>query len=173
MNKYLYIVTAAVCLLRSFVGNVFAEEVSQGQVYQLHKCLDKGLEVVFLCDPEWSLEMDKETIFIVMEEEPAVTMTVARQMSSLKTQHQLSNDMLESLGGYEVGYERESVVVDGAEAVKVEGFSKGYPDIRLRDYYLVKDGFVYSILFAVDPASKSFEFSELFDSIMSSFHFTF
>ena len=134
-------------------------------------CKDEELGVRLLCNPDWELQTDKETILIIISSDPAVTLTIARQKTPLISVEQLSNTLLTELGQYEEGFDTERIHLAGQEAIKVKGFYKSYPQIRLLDYYLIHNSSLYMVLFSVNPKEKWDDYKFLIKRITESLSF--
>ena len=108
---------------------------------------------------------------IVISDDPAVTMTMAKVKTGVRFLEQLDRAMLSALGEYEVGFIVEDTRVDGRKSLRVKAFSKEFPEMRLLDYYFMKDGQLFVILFSVDPKNKWDDYKFVLNRIMGSFRF--
>ena len=61
---------------------------------------------------------------------------------------------LRERGLYAQGFQVERVQFLDGEAVHVKAISSNYPDIRLSDYFFIKNNAVYGILFSVKPREE-------------------
>ncbi|MFC1704358.1 hypothetical protein ACFL1E_06230 [Candidatus Omnitrophota bacterium] len=138
----------------------------------LDSCVDDEFGVRFACNTQWQLQIDKNALLIIISSNPAVTLTIARTETPLKFLEQLKKSDLQTLGHYADGFVIERVQVDNKKAFKIKSFSQEFPDIRLLDYYVINDGYLYRLLFSVDPKEKWKEYKPLFKEIIESFRFT-
>ncbi len=138
---------------------------------KLQICKDEELGVKLLCNPDWELQTGKEAILIIISSDPAVTLTIARQKSPIVSLEQLSNSLLTELGQYEEGFDTERTRLANQEAIKVKGFYKNYSQVRLLDYYLVHDSFLYMILFSVNPKEEWDHYKFLIKKVAESLSF--
>lgn len=138
----------------------------------LHNCQDAQLEVQFLCNPEWQLEEDENLIFIIIQEDnPAVTMTVAKSQAPVVFLEQLTESRLQEMGKYADGFNRARVPLAETEAIRIKAFPRAYPELRLIDYYLLHNDQLYSILFSINPKERAADYEPLIKKIVSSFKF--
>ena len=138
---------------------------------ELSPCRDGRLGVKFLCDPDWELQTEEETMLIVISSDPAVTVTVARSKAPVVFVEQLTKESLKQMGQYADGFMTENVQFAKQKAVKVEGFAEAYPEIRLLDYYVVNDFKLFSVLFSVNPKEKWADYRPLIEKVVESFEF--
>jgi len=144
----------------------------EDQIIALYKCTDKKIGVSLLCNEEWRLHEGKESILLVMYRNPAVTLTVTRISKELKFLTQLDKDSLKSLGNYKDGFRSDYDTIAGEKAIKVNGFSEEYPNIRLQDYYVLHNGQLYGFLFSVNPKQEWDSYKFLIKKMSESFEFT-
>ena len=137
----------------------------------LHECTDDRMAVKFLCNPDWKLETKENTLFIIIEETPSVTLTIARSDSPVIFLKQLTKPVLQEMGQYEKDFQTQDVKLNNSDALMVSGYSKDHPDLRLLDYYLIHDVQLYSILFAVAPKERWDDYEELIKKIVGSIEF--
>lgn len=149
-----------------------ALEQAQG-IADLHLCRETGLGVELLCNRNWKQEIDKDkAVLMVISQEPAVLLTVARDKGLVTGIEELTKDELKRRGQYAEGFKMERLVVGGMPAIKVQGYSEGFPEMRLSDYYVVHDYQLYSFLFSVDPAEEWPNYSVLCAKIIESVRFS-
>ena len=152
----------------------FAEEnKSQSPIktVALHECKDQTLGLQFLCNPDWELEAHDQSMLIIISSDPAVTLTISKAKSPVIFFEQLTDTALKEMGQYVDGFTKEKVQIAGENATKVMGYSIGYPEIRLLDFYFLRDFELYSILFSVNPKEKFSDYESLFISIITSIQF--
>ncbi len=138
---------------------------------ELQVCRDSRLGIRLLCNPDWGLQTEKETMLIIVSSDPAVTITIAQSKSPVIFPEQLTRDALSEMGQYAEGFIVENVTFAKERAICVEGFSREYPEIRLLDYYVVHDFKLYSVLFSVNPKERWPDYRPLIDKIIDSFEF--
>lgn len=147
-------------------------ENAQG-IVDLHLCADRRLGVELLCNRSWQQDVDrKEAVMMVIQQDPAVLLTVARINEPVTGIDELTEAMVRMLGQYANGFKYTRLEVNGLPAVKVEGFSQDFPEMRLMDYYVVHDYRVYSFMFSVNPKDEWPNYSVLFDKIAESIRIT-
>lgn len=147
-------------------------ENAQG-IADLHLCADNRLGVELLCNHYWKQEVDKkETVMMVIREDPAVLLTVARIEQPVTGIEELTEDTVKKMGQYAQGFKLTRIEVNGLPAVKVEGFSENFPEMQLVDYYVVHDYRVYSFMFSVNPKEEWPNYSVLFTKIAESIKIT-
>ena len=149
----------------------FSDDKKFSKSIDLHECSEKKLGLKFLCNPDWIIETDKDSILIVISDEPAVTMTLAQAKSPVIFFEQLNDEALTGMGQYENGFTRKQISIGGEKAWQVKGFSKGYPEIQLLDFYFIHDFKLYSVLFSVDPKQDFDNYEELFTRMAQSITF--
>ncbi|MDD3375215.1 MAG: hypothetical protein PHY73_05785 [Candidatus Omnitrophica bacterium] len=146
-----------------------AEDVSPSHDSDLEMCYDEVLDLRFSCESDWIYQAQGETIFLVISEDPAVTLTLTRSESWIKFLNQLDRKVLQEIGHYSDGFATEECMVASQKAVKVKAFSQEYEDIRLLDYYFMNDGYLYSVLFSVDPKERWDDYKFLIQDVVNSF----
>jgi len=167
------------CILGLFFGSVVpgmsadnpSDGLSPDKIVELQVCTDDKLRVKFLCNPDWALETEADAMLIVISEDPAVTMTIAKSKSPVIFLGQLTKEALQEMGQYAEGFSQEKAKLASGDAIKVQGFSREFPEIRLLDYYLLHDLSLYSVLFSVNPKEKFDDFGPLLNQIADSFGF--
>ena len=138
----------------------------------LSSCTDKKLGITFLCGADWELETDQDAILAVISEDPAVTLTVARTKSPVKFVEQLSWPVLRELGQYaSSGFTTKPLKLAGDEALEVNGIPEDFPEMKLRDFYILHGDYLYSVLFSVNPRQALKDYQPLFNKIIGSIQF--
>ena len=84
---------------------------------------------------------------------------------------QLNDRTLEAIGNYKEGFKAQKSWIKEKQAMKVEGFSRGYEEIRLLDYYFISGNTLYGILFSVNPKEGWEAYEPLFEKIVESVDF--
>lgn len=137
----------------------------------LQLCTDERLQVKFLCNLGWEIQTGKNALFMVISQDPAVTFTIVRSDSEVIFLKQLTRDVLQEMGQYKDWFKTEYVKLANESAIKVEAFSKDFPEMQLMDYYLIHDLGLYSILFSVSPKERFADFKVLIEKIAQSLVF--
>ena len=132
---------------------------------------EKTLKVQFLCNPDWQLQTEKNAMHLIISDDPAVTLTIAKADSPVIFIEQLTDKALKAMGQYQDGFFKARVKVASQDAVKVEGLSEQFPEIRLVDFYVIHDLSLYSILFSVNPKGEWFRYAAVLEKIIQSFQF--
>jgi hypothetical protein len=149
------------------------EVLQQAQgIADLHLCREAGLGIELLCNRNWKQEIDKDkAVLMVISQEPAVLLTVARAKEPVTGIEELTQDELRRRGQYAKGFKMERLEVGGLTAINVQGYSEGFPEMRLSDFYVVHDYQLYSFLFSVDPGEEWPNYSVLCTKIIESVRF--
>ncbi|MBL8013251.1 MAG: hypothetical protein JNN05_05330 [Candidatus Omnitrophica bacterium] len=137
----------------------------------LQPCEEKVLGVDILCNKIWKQDVGKNSITFTISEDPAVLLTVARSAEVFTGIDELSLDKLKKMGHYAEGFDLQKLTIGSNPAVKVQGYSEGYPDIRLLDLYVYHDFRIYSFLFSVSPGQDWERFSVLVSDMIKSISF--
>ncbi len=150
------------------------ETLQQAQgIADLHLCRETGLGVELLCNRHWKQEIDKDkAVLMVISQEPAVLLTVARAKELVTGIEELTQDDLKRRGQYAQGFKIQRLEVGGMPAINVQGYSEGFPEMHVSDYYVLQDYQLYSFLFSVDPGEEWPDFSVLCTKIIESVRFT-
>lgn len=135
---------------------------------ELAMCTDKKLGVRFLCRGDWTIQTEDNAILVIISEDPSVTFTIAKSDSSVLYLEQLTDRALQAMGQYADGFKRERTHLGKIEAIKVEGTSRVYPQIRLLDYYVIHDNRLYGLLFSVNPKERWQDFESLIEAVSQS-----
>ena len=138
---------------------------------ELSLCTDKKLDVKFLCNLDWEMETNEGAVLIIISEDPAVTMTISKSNKSVLFLEQLNDRTLEAIGNYKEGFKAQKAWIKEKQGMKVEGFSRGYEEIRLLDYYFISGNTLYGILFSVNPKEGWEAYEPLFEKIVESVDF--
>ena len=144
-----------------------AIENAQG-IIALHLCEDERLGIELSCNRSWKQEVGKDAVLMVISEDPAVLLTVAFNKVPMTGIEELTEEKIKQMGQYASGFKIEHLQVNGEPAVKVDGFSEAFPEMRLMDYYVVHDYRLYSFLFSVNPKEEWPNYSVLFAKIVES-----
>ena len=137
----------------------------------LHTCRDDQFGVKFLCDTNWELEIHDDAVLLIISSDPAVTMTVAKTATPLTYLSQMNIKFLEDMGNYSDGFQTEQTRLAGHDAVKVKAFSREFPEVRVLDYYILRDKNLYSVLFSVNPKEEWERYKFFIKQIVDSFSF--
>jgi hypothetical protein len=155
-----------------WAGPAFSqEETGDSREIALTTCSDEEFGVEFLCNPDWQIEVDQKALLIIISEDPAVTMTIAKTYTPVFSLSQLDRDVLKTMGQYAEGFETERMIFADRDAIKIQGFAEDYPEMRLLDYYLINDVDMYSVLFSVSPEEEWDNYQSLINRITESFRF--
>ncbi|MEW5894961.1 MAG: hypothetical protein AB1650_04290 [Candidatus Omnitrophota bacterium] len=138
---------------------------------KLFSCRDPEMGVRFKCSPNWQIMFDGNTDLFVIEEEPEVLLTIIREPSRLISLSELTTDRLQSFGHYADGFQRESILINEIPAVKVKAFDRASSDIRLTDIYLIRNGYLYKILFSVAPQNEWSKYQFVLQEVLKEFSF--
>ena len=138
---------------------------------ELHKCTDAKLEVELLCHPDWELQTEEDMVLMIVSQKPLVTVTIAKSQGKGISLRRLTPGVLQEMGQYAEGFETHNVLIDGQRAIEVKGHSLAHPTARFLDYYIVRRGQLYSVLFSVDPQERWPDYEPLLLEIKGSVHF--
>lgn len=140
-------------------------------VFDLHWCEEKSLGVRLLCDKKWKQDIGKNAILFTIHEDPAVLLTVIRTHEVVTGLDELTAERVKKLGQYADGFTMESLTIGEDKAIKVQGASVEYPELRLLDLYVIHDYQLYGFLFSVNPKEEWPNYAVLFSKIMESVKF--
>ena len=139
---------------------------------RLKSCTEKNLRIKYLCDFSWvDLHENPDMMFVDISENPSVKFKFLKIDIDILTIHQLSREKLQAIGQYGDGFVTEATTVAGYEAIKVKAFARENPDVRLTDYYFVKDHSLYSVMFSVNPKTEWDNFQFTIRDIVNSIEF--
>ena len=170
MKKFLAIFFALSFLTISRVVHA-ADPYPETAKYGLTHCDEDSFGVRFLCDPKWLKEVSDEAILVVISSHPEVTLIIARMPSRFAYIEQISTEDLLDLKQYREGFQRERVTLGGYEAIMVKAMSTEAPTKRILDYFLIKDGTLYTILCSVSPREEWDNYKFLFKTITDNIQF--
>ena len=190
MKKYFYLLCALALfvlailsfvrsdkIFTSFKGNELKEEGISKQKktvlpgFSLKQCRDNELGIGFLCEFGWQQRKVDHALIITIHTDPDVKMKVLMIPIDIKYIQQLSHERLSALGKYKEGFVIEETQVAGLNAIKIKAFAKEDPNIRLSDYYFVRNESLYSVLFSINPKDAWDEYKFLFQEIIDSLAF--
>jgi hypothetical protein len=161
----------AVILAFNFAVNACAQEASLPSVpgiEDIHPCHNAHIGVDLLCDQNWKQDIAPQVVMMIISADPAVLLTVAKAKEPVTGIEELTQDKIQALGGYAEGFKTQLLQVDGHQALRVEGFAKEFPEMRLLDFYVIRDYTLYSFLFSVNPKEEWDHYSVLFEKIAQS-----
>lgn len=154
------------------VLSVVAEVAEVMAPQEAYYCQDERMGVEFLCDPDWIMEENEDgTAIILISSEPEVTLTLIKEDSAVITLKDLTWPVLQEMGQYQDEAAFNYVTVTNREAVNVEAIALADDEIRLSDFYVTRDGVLYSFLFAVKPKEVFAQFVPTIFNIVSSITF--
>lgn len=162
-------------LLAIFTSRLQAEDnednVLNGNEITLNLCTDDRIGYQIKCNPDWIIndELNSVSMIIVDEQELLVTATINKSNEKGITLKQLTPERLRFIGQYGDEVKIDRVQVAGMEAIKVKATAKDVEEMQLLDYYFVKDNFLYSVLFSVNPSERFPDFEGLFEKMIKSF----
>lgn len=161
-----------ILMISIFDNKLFADEMDVIQqaegVIDLHLCKDDRLGVELLCNRYWKQEVTKDAVLLTISEDPAVLLTVAKSQEAVLGLDELSEAKIKQLGQYNEGFKVEQVKIGDLQAIKVDGSSSAFPELRIMDYYVVYDYQLYSFLFSVNPKEEWASYAVLFSKILES-----
>lgn len=146
-------------------------EASGNSEKRLSVCREAEMGLKFSCDPAWAVRFDHATDMFVISEEPEVVLTIAKEATSLVSLEQLTPSHLSVLGNYADGFSVERIRIDGMKALKVKAYDRSIPDMRVTDIYVIKDGYLYKLLFSVSPREAWRRYQFLLNDIVLSLRF--
>ncbi len=171
MKKVYKIATIILGFVFACIHCVYADEKVANELYNLQPCKDNKVGLKLLCNQDWKLREEEETLFMVIFNDPAVTLTISKSQTFYSSLDQLTDPILQVLGQYGPGFTTQRFSVGGQEALEVDGYAEQYPEIRLRDYYLIHNSQLYSLLFSVNPRERWEDYQSLFEKIIRSVEF--
>jgi len=133
------------------------------------QCADSEFGVEFACEPTWKWKRTGDAILIIISSQPMVTMTISRVDSPIKLLGQITDSYLRERGLYADGFQAERVKFLDGEAVHVKAISRDDPDIRLSDYFFIKNNSLYGVLFSVKPSEEWDKYKFDIQKIIQSF----
>lgn len=134
-------------------------------------CVSKEIGARFKCDPAWPLAQQGKTMKVTISKDPSVTMVL--EESDLKTHFisELTHNAFASLGRYEDGFFVERQERCQREAIKVNGYLKGHPDVRVSDFYLIDHLQMHTVRFTVAPKEAWEDYKWLVKATIDSLEF--
>ena len=138
----------------------------------METCTDTQLGVTFRCAADWDIHNVEDAVIIVISSEnPVITLTISRFDSKIRYLEQVTSRMLRERHLYEDGFKMEHVTFAGMPALKVKAFAKGIPNRRMVDYFFLRKGELYGVLFTVQPRSTWEKEQYLLKAVIDSFRF--
>lgn len=136
---------------------------------ELYDCIDDDIGIRFLCNPDWQVQTDENVVMLIISQEPAITLTIARSDHPVIFLEQLTDEFLAEIGGYAPEFSRETLHLKEKEIIRIEGVARDFPEMKLLDYYFIKNFTLYSILFSIDPEEYYPFYRSLIERILDSF----
>jgi len=167
---YRLLLTSFFFLLANGAAFSSAEDV-KNKTLLLNECHDETLRIKFLCNPDWELLTKDNVILVVIDNDPYISLTIARSDVNVYGIEQLTKEMLKEMGQYRDGFTFEKIRIDQKSALKVDGISQVGGDRGLRDYYLIYKEHLYSILFTIQPNYYLLDYEGLIEQVIQSIRF--
>ncbi len=164
-----YIVGAWIVVLFSLPFHIASAEMRDSHL--THSCKSHEVGIVFACDPLWKLSREPKKLTIIISEQPMVNVVIEELEQSVHYMSELSRDALNSTGRYADGFHIERFRHCDRETVKVNGFLKGYPNVRVSDFYLQDHLHLHSVKFTLDPKESWDKFQWIIKDIVDSINF--
>jgi len=140
-------------------------------VEDLVGCSYGPFNVAFLCDPKWQVHEDEDLVVYSIASSPAVSLSITKVSDNLKSIEQVNKADLALTGQYADGFVLQDDTLGNKRVKMVMGFSRASVEIRYLDYYILNEGKLYSLLFAVDPKEAWDSYKFLIKAIAQSFDF--
>ena len=149
------------------------QDIIQESSILLNVCSDPKVGYKIKCNPDWIITDEPKSVSILILDDPEllVTATISKSDQGGISLSSLTPDKLRMMGQYGPQISTENVKIGGKDAIRVKATAVGLDQMQLLDYYVVKDGYLYSIFFAVNPAERFKDFQELFDVMIQSYEF--
>ena len=145
--------------------------VVKPQSIHLNQCTDQQFKIKFLCDPNWEIQTDEGVMMMIVSKEPYVTVTIAQSDQVIGSLDQLTNDVLKTIGQYKDGFQTQMIQIAKQNAIEVIGSSEKQPDMSLTDVYIIRNGVLYTVFFAVKPKQNISDYENLIHRIKDSIEF--
>lgn len=137
----------------------------------LQKCVSDEVGIAFACDPLWKLSRLGKTLKVTISAAPLVEVVILENDQTIHFMSELSADALAGTGRYEKDFHIERIRHCERETVKVNGYLKGRPDVRVSDFYLIDHLQVHSVKFTVDPKEAWGDYQWLIKEVIDSVRF--
>jgi len=137
----------------------------------LQKCTSDEVGMTFDCDPSWKLNRYLKTLKVTISENPQVEFLIEESQQSTHFMSELTEDAFASTGRYEEGFHFEHQIRCNREAIKINGYLKGSPQIRVSDFFLIDHGRIHSVKFTVDPKDAWENYKWLIKDVIDSIKF--
>jgi len=172
-------------ILKEFIGNEESSAPENNLAQKSHTrvifpaesqkdlatCLYEPFNVTFLCDTKWESLEDTNLVIYRVSSSPAVSLTITKVSDTFKYLEQINKSDLILTEQYADNFVLQDTVIKGQKVKQVSGFAKASPNIRYLDYYMVNNGSLYSVLFAVDPKESWDNYKFLVKTIADSVEF--
>jgi hypothetical protein len=153
--------------------SVSALDVSEPQddYAALYNCQDERLSVSFYCHPEWNIQSEMNSLLLVINPSPYITMTISRSPEPVFLLTELTDPLLVHIGDYAEGFQIAETEFAGRPAREVVGVSRSDAQTGLLDYFVNYQGILYHVQFAVTPKTVWSDARELILKVRDSFRF--
>jgi len=159
-------------LFFAFPVMAFANDGQDSRAQEsLSPCSYEQFNITFLCDPKWPVHEEDGIAVYTIAVSPGVSLSITRVSDELKYLEQVNKEDLALTDQYADGFVLQDVMLKDKKAKMVMGFSKADPDVRYLDYYLLNNGTLYSVLFAVGPKEEWDSYKFLIKTIAESIDF--
>ena len=157
-----YILCAVLPLLSFFLfcSQILADDSSH--TTNLKRCVNEKIGFRIKCSKDWDIKPMPQVVFFVISKQPRVVVTIDKSKTS-KTLDELNIPKINPFG------KTSRSMVDGQEAIRTD-IDTPWGDHML-DLYVIKDSYLYTINFTVNPGSQWKDYSPIFEEMISSFQF--
>lgn len=172
MNKAKIRLGFILCFLTLALISTASAEGNKEFPLALRKCNSDEVGVSFNCDPAWKLSRQAKTLKVIISKTPYVEMDVEESGQTIHFMSELNEEAFTSMGRYEDGFHFEHLTHCNRETIKINGYLKGKPNVRVSDFYLIDHLRLHSVKFTVDPKEAWEKYKWLIKEIVDSIHFT-
>ena len=156
---------------REFARLQKQDTLGQEDTGQRELCRLDDFGLTYLCDPRWIVEKQDDLTLIVVSNDPLIIITVRYSDPKIKFLVQMNKVYFQERSWYLPGFQTESAIFAGRDAIRVKAFPSDNPQVRVTDYYFMNRGRLTSVFFSVFPKERfeeaKFRVKALADSFMA------
>lgn len=139
---------------------------------ELVPCWDEARGVKIMCNPNWQIFENDDTIIYVISKNPDASLIINKRPTDIKFIGQLNREYISASGQYQDDFKTDYAKLAKRNAIVVKGFYKPNPKVKLLDYYLLYNSNLYSFLFSVNPKEDWENYRLLIKHIIENLEFT-
>lgn len=147
--------------------------MAQGEGHPAAVCVESQLGIRIPCSPQWPVERGPRGITLRIRDtaQERVTLTIEKSRESGLLFEDLTPSALQYVYDYADHFRYSRTRLQGYLTVCIEGHPASREDLRIMDYFVLKDMTLYRMSFQVSPPARFEAYQPLFREMAGQFEF--